>query len=186
MWLAHALTLSRLPIAVGLVWSYGHTLWAVVLVLLAAATDIADGNVARYARKRGGKGPEIGAWLDPLVDKLFVVIVLATIWWHTRDLVLIGLIAAREVVLVPLVIVYLVRKQPTSHLRADPVGKAATVAQFIACAVAVAEPRWALPIAAVAAVLGLAAVVHYIVRELRSTTSSAPPSAPPAAVASQG
>ena len=166
MWFAHALTLSRIPIALGLVASYGDRLWSVVLIALAAATDAADGTVARRARRRGAVGADIGGWLDPLVDKLFVAIVLATIWFHTRDLVLIGLIAARELVLVPLVIVYLARRRPTSHLRADPVGKAATIAQFVACAVAVAAPRAALPVAAVAAVLGLAAVVHYIVREI--------------------
>src|SRR3954468_12449262 len=107
MWLAHALTLSRLPIAVGLVAAYGHTAWAVALVVLAAATDLADGNVARAMQRRGKTTPDIGGWLDPLVDKVFVVIVLATIGWHTRDVLLIGLIAAREVVLVPLVLVYL-------------------------------------------------------------------------------
>lgn len=171
MWLAHALTLSRLPIALGLVASYGEPWWSVLLIVLAAATDAADGTVARAMRRRGSTGPDIGGWLDPLVDKVFVVIVLATIWVHTRDVLLIGLIAAREVVLVPLVIIYLVRRRPTSHLRADPVGKAATIAQFLACAVAVAHPRAALPVAAVAAVLGLAAVVHYVAREARSSSA---------------
>jgi phosphatidylglycerophosphate synthase len=167
MWLAHALTLSRFPIAIGLTQTYGNAPWSVALIVLAALTDALDGNVARWMQRRGHTRPDIGGWLDPLVDKIFVVIVLATIWFHTRDVVLIALIAAREIVLVPLVIVYLVRKQPTSHLHADAIGKAATIAQFLACAVAVAEPEWALPVAVVAAVLGLAAVVHYIVRERR-------------------
>ena len=165
MWLAHALTLSRLPLAVALVGRYGDALATVILIARAAATDAADGTVARWARRRGARGPDIGAWLDPVVDKLFVVIVLATIWVHTRDALVIVLIAARELVLVPLVVIYLVGRRPVSHLRADPVGKAATIAQFVACAVAVGVPAWARPVAAVAAVLGLAAVVHYIRRE---------------------
>lgn len=168
MWLAHALTLSRFPIAIGLTQTYGNAPWSVGLIVLAALTDALDGNVARWMQRRGHTSPDIGGWLDPLVDKIFVVIVLATIWVHTRDVVLISLIAAREIVLVPLVIIYLVRRRPTAHLHADAVGKAATIAQFVACAVAVAEPRWALPIAVVAAVLGLAAVVHYILRERRA------------------
>ena len=167
MWLAHALTLSRLPIAVGLTQTYGNVAWSVALIALAALTDALDGNVARWMQRRGHTRPDIGGWLDPLVDKIFVIVVLATIWVHTHDVLLIGLIAAREIVLVPLVIAYLVRRQPSSHLHADAIGKAATIAQFIACAVAVAEPRAALPVAAVAAVLGLAAVVHYVVRERR-------------------
>src|SRR4051794_1761593 len=112
MWLAHALTLSRLPIAAGLVLVYGQTAWAVALVALAAATDAADGNVARAMKRRGKTTPDIGGWLDPLVDKLFVVIVLATIWWHTRDLPLLLAIAAREVLLVPVAIVHLARHRP--------------------------------------------------------------------------
>ena len=167
MWLAHLLTLSRFPIALGLTQTYGATWPTVALIAIAAATDSLDGAVARAARKRGSRGPEIGAWLDPLVDKLFVVIVLATIWVHTHDVLLIALIAAREVILVPLVIAYLVQRRPTSHLRADPIGKAATIAQFVALAVAVAAPGWALPAAVVAAALGLLAVGHYIHRELR-------------------
>ena len=167
MWLAHALTLSRLPIAVGLTQTYGNVAWSVALIALAALTDALDGNVARWMQRRGHTRPDIGSWLDPLVDKIFVIVVLATIWAHTHDVVLIGLIAAREILLVPLVVAYLVRRQPSSHLHADAIGKAATIAQFIACAVAVAEPRAALPVAAVAAVLGLAAVVHYVVRERR-------------------
>lgn len=167
MWLAHALTLSRLPLAVGLVFAYGNTVWAVALIALAAATDVADGNVARAMQRRGRTEPDIGGWLDPLVDKLFVVIVLAAIWWHTRDAGLIALIAAREVVLVPLAVVYLAKRRPASHIHARPLGKAATIAQFIACAVALAQPAWALPFAVAAAVAGLAAVGDYVVREAR-------------------
>jgi phosphatidylglycerophosphate synthase len=171
MWLAHALTLSRLPIALALVRTYGDPVWSVALVVVAALTDVADGNVARWMQRRGHTRPDIGGWLDPLVDKLFVVIVVATIWVHTHDALLIALIAARELVLAPLLVIYLLRRRPTSKLHADRLGKAATIAQFIACAVAVAEPRAALGVAAVAAVLGLAAVAHYVVGELRRATA---------------
>jgi len=167
MWLAHALTLSRLPIAIGLTQTYGNIAWSVALIALAALTDALDGTVARWMQRRGHTRPDIGGWLDPLVDKIFVVIVLATIWVHTHDALLIGLIAAREIVLVPLVIAYLARRQPTSHLHADAIGKAATIAQFVACAVAVAAPQLAMPVAVIAAGLGLAAVAHYVVRERR-------------------
>lgn len=167
MWLAHALTLSRLPIAVGLVIAYGQTGWAVALVILAAATDAADGNVARAMQRRGKTTPDIGGWLDPLVDKIFVVIVLGAIWWHTREVSVIALIAAREIALAPLIAIYLVQRRPTSHLHARAIGKAATIAQFVACGVALALPADALPVAIASAVLGLAAVADYVIRELR-------------------
>ena len=174
MWLAHALTLSRLPIAFALTQTYGHAAWTVLLIALAAVTDSLDGTVARAMQRRGRTSPDIGGWLDPLVDKIFVVVVLATIWWHTRDAMLIGLIAAREIVLVPLIAVYLLKGRPGRELRADPVGKAATIAQFVACGVAVAHPAWALGVAMVAAGLGLFAVGHYIARESRATRPPAP------------
>ena len=42
---------------------------ALAIFLVAAITDIVDGYVAR----RFGMGSPLGAWLDPIVDKLFLV-----------------------------------------------------------------------------------------------------------------
>ena len=168
MWLAHALTFSRLPIAIALTQTFGDRMWSAILVLLAAGTDAADGTVARWGKRRGSTAPDIGGWLDPLVDKLFVVIVLGTLWWYTHEVALIALIAAREILLAPLMLVYFVRGMPTSHLKARTVGKIATIAQFLACAVAVVDPYYAWPLAIAAAALGLAAIVDYIVHEART------------------
>lgn len=167
MWLAHALTLSRIPIAFGLWFTYGDPASSVVLVLLAAATDTADGNVARWMQRRGHTAPAIGSWLDPLVDKLFVTIVLVVIWAHSRDLLVVVLVGLRELLLVPLLAMYLAKHQRVARLRPDRLGKAATVAQFLALAVIIGAPRWALPAAALTAALGVIALVHYIVREVR-------------------
>jgi phosphatidylglycerophosphate synthase len=175
MWLAHALTLSRIPIAIALLFAYGDARWAVGLIALAAVTDAADGNVARAMQRRGHTRPAIGGWLDPLVDKLFIAIVLAVIWIGSGDLLVIALIGARELVLVPLVAIYLAKHRPVGELRADPIGKAATVAQFIAVAIAIAAPAYALHAAAFTAVIGLAAVAHYVAKELRDQPASRVP-----------
>ena len=167
MWLAHALTFSRLPIAIALTQTFGDRMWSAILVLLAAATDAADGTVARAMKRRGSQGPDIGGWLDPLIDKLFVVIVLATIWWHTRDGMLLALIAAREIALAPLMLVYIAMRRPLRTLHARSLGKAATIAQFLACATAVVDVRFAWPLAIAAGALGVAAVIDYII-ELRA------------------
>jgi len=164
VWLAHALTLSRIPIAIALWFTYGDPWPSVALIALAAVTDAADGNLARYMQRRGHTEPAIGGWLDPLVDKIFVAIVLVIIWLASRDLLLIALVGAREIVLVPLVAIYLARRGRADQLHADPIGKAATIAQFVALALAVAIPAWAIVPAIAAAVLGLAAVAHYISR----------------------
>ncbi|MFN0252435.1 MAG: CDP-alcohol phosphatidyltransferase family protein [Kofleriaceae bacterium] len=167
MWLAHMLTLSRLPIALALTRTFGHPAWSAALVMLAAGTDAIDGTVARWLKRRGATRPDIGGWLDPLVDKLFVVIVLATIGWHTHDVVLLALIATREILFAPLAIVYLVRRVPLSTLHARPIGKAATISQFLACAVAVVDPAYAWPLAIGAAILGAAAIVDYAMNARR-------------------
>ncbi len=167
MWLAHAFTLSRVPLAIALWWVWGDPMWSAALVTVAAITDAADGRVARWARRRGATGPDIGGWLDPAVDKLFVLIVLAAVWAHTHQIWVIALVGARELVLVPLLAVYLARRTPHRPLRADGFGKLATVAQFIALCVIAIAPTAALPAAAGAAVLGLAAAGHYIVVAVR-------------------
>ena len=171
VWLAHGLTLSRIPLALALWWSWGDPARSVGLLALAAISDAADGMVARWAKRHGSTGPDIGGWLDPAVDKLFVVVVLAAIWTHTHQLMLIALIGARELVLVPLLAVYLTSRLAFQRafrsrgreLRADRLGKLATIAQFIALCVIALAPDDALPTAVVAAVIGLAAAGHYVV-----------------------
>jgi phosphatidylglycerophosphate synthase len=167
LWLAHALTLSRVPLAIALWWVWGDPVPSTVLVGLAAITDAADGRVARWAKRRGAAGPDVGGWLDPAIDKLFVLIVLAAAWAHTHRLSVIALVGARELVLLPLIAVYLARRTPHRPLRADVFGKVATVAQFVALCVMAIAPAAALLAAVVAAVLGLAAAAHYIVVAVR-------------------
>ena len=168
VWLAHALTLSRIPIAVALWCVWGDPVWSALLVGLAALTDTADGRVARWRKRRGSRGPDIGGWLDPTVDKLFVAVVLAAVWNQLHDLAVIALIGARELVLVPLIVVYLATRRPHAPLHADWFGKIATVAQFVALCVIALAPEAALPAAVMAAGLGIAAAVHYVGATLRS------------------
>jgi len=179
VWLAHALTLSRIPLAAALWWVWGDAGWSVALIVLAAATDAADGRVARWAKRRGSTGPDIGGWLDPAIDKLFVASVLAAIWTHTHAVAVIALVGARELVLVPLFAVYLARRAPRIQLRADAFGKIATIAQFLALCVMAVAPDAALPAAAVAAVLGLVAAGHYVVKAVGARDPGADPGLAP-------
>lgn len=171
MWFAHALTLSRIPIALALWWAWGDSVWSIALIGLAALSDAADGNVARWWKRRHPLAPndhrDIGDWLDPAVDKLFVAIVLAVVWAASGDLVTIALVGARELMLVPLIAVYLARGQPSRKLRADAIGKVATIAQFVALAVIAGMPCYARPTAIGCAAIGLAAAFHYVNDELR-------------------
>jgi cardiolipin synthase (CMP-forming) len=48
---------------------YGYRGWALVVFLVAAFTDLLDGLIARAT----GEKTELGAWLDPVADKLLLV-----------------------------------------------------------------------------------------------------------------
>lgn len=158
MWPAHLLTLCRIPLAVGM-W-FTHGISAVALVGLAALTDALDGNVARWLKRRGATKPDIGGWLDPLVDKLFVVIAFTAMASYVELEVLL-LLAAREILLVPIGVLYLVRRVKLGELHADVIGKVATVAQLSALAVVLGLPQYGFVAAAIAGALGIAAAVHY-------------------------
>jgi cardiolipin synthase (CMP-forming) len=168
MWLANALTLSRIPIAIVFWLTYGDWRWSLGLVALAALTDAADGTVARRAKQRtGDTRPSAGEWLDPIADKFFIIVVLAAIqvhdpapWW------LIALIVARELVIIPLAAIYrlVIHGRGEHAFQAQAIGKAATIAEILAIGTLIAYRPLAVPLAVLACGLGLLAVVHYIVR----------------------
>src|SRR5262245_62134538 len=68
---ANQLTLLRvllIPAFVILV-TYSHLGWALIVFAAAGLTDAVDGVVAR----RSGEKSNLGAWLDPMADKLLLV-----------------------------------------------------------------------------------------------------------------
>jgi cardiolipin synthase len=67
---ANQLTLLRLLLVpvFALSMLYGHPGWALVLFAIAGVTDAFDGFIAR----RTGQSTALGAWLDPMADKLLV------------------------------------------------------------------------------------------------------------------
>jgi cardiolipin synthase len=174
MWLAHALTVSRIPIAIVFWLTYGDWRLSLALVVLAALTDAADGAAARWARRRtADTRPSPGEWLDPLVDKLFIIVVLAVIQVHDpAPWSVIALILARELALIPLASIYrlVVRGRGEHAFQADSIGKAATIAELVAIGALIMRPAslavdaLVLPLALIAGTLGLIAVIHYIAR----------------------
>lgn len=181
--LPNVLTLARIPLA-GLLWlAPGHALYFFTLGAIAAVTDMLDGRVARALRARrmarglgtGGLGEAqaVGAWLDPLCDKIFVMSAVASVYvgWQPPVLVL-ALICTRELVLIPLMLLYEVlgkpRQQRPLDFRAGPAGKATTVAQFASVAAVITLPSLALPVATVASVSGLVTAAIYTRRGLES------------------
>jgi cardiolipin synthase len=106
--LANQLTLLRIILipAFVLLLIYGELGAALVVFVIAGVTDALDGLIARLARQ----GTSLGAWLDPMADKLllvstFVVLTIPSIpmvnhlpVWLTvtvisRDIVIVGVVA---------------------------------------------------------------------------------------------
>ncbi len=163
------LSLARLPLGL-LFWvvvaaAPDRTLPAIAVLAAAALTDVMDGIAARRA---GIDLAGVGSWLDPLCDKLFVGTVLAALYVHRGvPLGLLALIVARELLQLPMSLVY--RAVPTLRrwlrydFRASPLGKAATIAQFLAITSLVAGVRARIPIV-LAFTLGIVALGDYVLR----------------------
>ena len=68
---ANQLTLLRMALIPAFVICllYGYSGWALVTVAAAGVTDALDGLIAR----RAGQKTTLGAWLDPMADKLLLV-----------------------------------------------------------------------------------------------------------------
>ena len=69
--IANQLTLLRMLLipAFVLLVVYGRFGWALVVFIVAGVTDALDGIIARMP----GQKSELGAWLDPVADKLLLV-----------------------------------------------------------------------------------------------------------------
>jgi cardiolipin synthase (CMP-forming) len=68
---ANQLTIARMLLipAFVILLLYGHRGWALVTFMTAGLTDLFDGLIARWT----GQKTTLGAWLDPMADKLLLV-----------------------------------------------------------------------------------------------------------------
>lgn len=125
----------------------GHDQWAAGVFLLASLTDTADGNLARAT----GQVTELGKFLDPLADKLFILSVLIAMVQE-------GMLAAWVVVIIfgreMLITILRSLSATQGHvIAATPFGKTKTVTQVGAVALLIlARPYPALHAPAVAAI----------------------------------
>jgi cardiolipin synthase (CMP-forming) len=68
---ANQLTITRMLLipAFAILLLYDHRGWALITFFAAALTDLFDGLIARWT----GQKTTLGAWLDPMADKLLLV-----------------------------------------------------------------------------------------------------------------
>jgi phosphatidylglycerophosphate synthase len=175
---ANAMSLVRIPLAL-LLWVRPQDPAFLLTVMVAAAvSDMLDGALGRreHAALTGTKN--IGAWLDPLCDKVFMASAAAVIFvTYAPPALVIALVLLRDVAIAVLVIVFRVaggRAAFHAHdFRATATGKAATVAQVTTIAAVVLAPQAALACAVLTAGIGVVAVIDRVSLALQSRRATA-------------
>jgi cardiolipin synthase len=136
--IANQLTLLRMLLipAFVLLVVYGRFGWALVVFIVAGVTDALDGIIARMP----GQKSELGAWLDPVADKLllvttFIVLTLPNIGLVNRiPIWLTVIVISRDIGIVLTVAIVNLASGPRTF-RPSQLGKAATAWFILTCVV---------------------------------------------------
>ena len=181
---ANQLTLMRMLLipAFVILLIYGYRGWAVVTFLAAGVTDLFDGLIARMT----GEKTVLGAWLDPMADKLllvtmFVMLTLPDIGGPNRlPLWFTVLVISRDVAIVATVAVVNLAVGPRTF-RPSIYGKIAT-ALYIVTGVAalyfnyLEQPSLIVQILIYASLaITFISAGHYLLQVIRLTTSEPVP-----------
>lgn len=147
---------SRLPLALLFIWQFG-TPMAYLWLVLAIVSDGLDG----YAARKLDQQSSLGAIIDPLFDRVFVLLVFGFFvvhfsisWWlvvvfFSRDILSSG--------------AYLLVKNSEIEFRARLLGKVVTVAQFLVLACfTLSLPEWGRWGIYATGALSLAAIFDYV------------------------
>lgn len=159
------LSLARIPLAVLAWWQPADKWFLILLMIIAAVTDVLDGLVARLLARRAGETsaePGIGAWLDPVCDKVFVVsVVLAVLLTYQPPTSTVVLILTRDLLQFPLWVLFVLvtaGHRVVLDYRAAASGKLTTVLQFASIMSILFLPALTTVLAVMACVMGLMAV----------------------------
>src|SRR5438128_9531013 len=136
---ANQLTLLRMLLipAFVILGVYGYLGWALFVFVTAGVTDGLDGLIAR----RSGQKTRLGAWLDPMADKLLLVTTFVVLTLPGLDLAnplpiwLTVLIISRDVVIVLTVAIINLAVGPRTF-RPSMFGKTATAIYILTAVVA--------------------------------------------------
>jgi cardiolipin synthase (CMP-forming) len=119
-----AVRLILVPVFLYLLLVSGATGWATAVLMVSGASDWADGKIARLFDNQSSR---LGALLDPLVDRIYMIVVPVAMalagtipWW------LVGLLLGRDIVLAATL--PLLRRRGLTALPVTYLGKAATFA----------------------------------------------------------
>lgn len=140
--LPNLLTVFRLILIPGYLWAFyatqsEHKVSALLILLLAAATDILDGYIARHRHLE----TPVGQLLDPLADKLMMVAVLFSLIQSGRvPWLFAGLLVFRDAAMI-IGAAFFHFQGKRAVPKANVWGKATTVAYYVTvCAIILALP----------------------------------------------
>ena len=164
---ADVLTALRIPLAV--VFPFvASPLWQLAIVATAAASDMADGFLAR----RVGSS-RVGAVLDPVTDKVFMAVAFVTVaargllaWYE-----LLGVLLRDMLAVLGFLATWLLRRPVALPARAG--GKAVTIAQLLTLVAAIADSPYARHLAWATAAIAVYAIWDYGRTAARKTTQVA-------------
>lgn len=137
----------------------GYNVSAVIILIVAAITDLLDGYIARL-RKTTSK---FGAVVDGVCDKLFAIPAGAAIFYIFRLKVWeITLIFIRDIFVIILVFVLIIAT-PSKRvlLKSAFFGKLATVLQYLAMSIIVLDLRFQTELITLVAIVSVIAVIQY-------------------------
>jgi cardiolipin synthase (CMP-forming) len=165
--LPNLVSLTRIPLAGIFACTLDHPSIALAVLAAAGASDVIDGWIAR----RTGRVTPLGVVLDPVTDKLFVLVVVGSLVVADRlPFPHVLLLAVRELGELPLVLWWIGSRRRRRAKRENPManlpGKLVTVLQFATVAAALFQSRWVHPLLAATAISGAIAAAVYARREI--------------------
>jgi cardiolipin synthase len=169
---ANVMSLVRLPLAL-LVWlEPGNPFFLLTVGAAAAISDALDGWLGRKEHTILEGTKNVGAWLDPLCDKVFIVsVALAVAVTYRPDAAVIALVLLRDIGIAALTLAFRVVAGPrvfhAHDFRATATGKVTTVAQGLTVAAIVVAPDLALPFALCTGLSGTFAILDRVLIALR-------------------
>jgi cardiolipin synthase (CMP-forming) len=149
--LPNLITLGRLILVPVIIWLMvaGYTQWAFAAFLIAGLSDAADG----YLAKRYDMETTLGAYLDPLADKMLIVCIFVTLGLsgHLPAWLVIAVVS-RDVLIVAGVLLSWVMGQPVT-IKPLIVSKANTLTQIVLAGTVLADEGFKLGVDGLRSVL---------------------------------
>jgi len=149
----NVITIMRFLLVPAVIWALlsGEMAWAFALFLIAGISDGVDGFIARHFNQQS----KLGAYLDPVADKLLLVCVFVVLGLMGElPLWLVVLAVSRDALIIVAVMLSTVMGHPVT-VKPLFVSKANTAVQIILAAVALADLAFVLDLATVRGVLVL-------------------------------